>query len=158
MSQAHDTLKRREAEMARWLSWVAAEKKRLYGWTTAETIEHSSIDRSTWYRWKRISNPGWMPKPATLDEFCASLGLDPEVPYQILGWGRPSEKPVQLPESEPVPAESLDRRIHLIEVRLSQDPPAEERRRLEVLLVRAKRARALEVERIDEAFEEFGIG
>lgn len=158
MSQAHDTLARREAEMARWLSSVAAEKKRLYGWNTDETIDRSPIDRATWYRWKKISKPGNMPRPAKLDEFCSSLGLDPEVPYQILGWGRPSAKPAELPEPEPIPADSLDRRIRLIEARLDQDPPAEERRRLETLLVRSRRARDLEIERLDEALEEFGIG
>jgi hypothetical protein len=139
MSQAHDTLMRREAEMARWLSWVAAEKKRLYGWTTDETIDRSSIDRATWYRWKKIAKPGNMPRPAKLDEFCSSLGLDPETPYQILGWGRPSAKPIALPAPEP--EVDLDLYIRRIQIRLDQDPPAAERRELELKIVRARRAR-----------------
>lgn len=139
MSQAHDTLMRREAEMAHWLSWVAAEKKRLYGWTTDETIDRSSIDRATWYRWKKIAKPGNMPRPAKLDEFCSSLGLDPETPYQILGWGRPSAKPIPLPEPEP--EVDLDLYIRRIQIRLDQEPPASERRELERNLVRARRAR-----------------
>lgn len=138
MSQAHDNMKHRERDFARWLDWVASEKKRDEGWSTEETIGHSSIDRSTWYRWKKISRPGWMPKPATLDEFCSSLNLDPTVPYRILGWGRPSSpRPAPTPPSQP----DLDLIIRRIELRLKQDPPTKERRALELRLVRARRAR-----------------
>lgn len=137
MSQSHDTLAEREREFARWLSWVAGEKKRLYGWKTDQTIERSSIDRATWYRWKKISKPGNMPRPAKLDEFCESLGLDPQSPYQILGWGKPSPKPADLPEPEP----DIDLIIRRIETRLAQSPPAAERRELQLKLVRARRAR-----------------
>jgi hypothetical protein len=149
MSQAHDTLMHREQELARWLNWVAAEKKRLYGWNTDTTIERSSIDRATWYRWKKISKPGNVPRPVNLDEFCKSLGLDPEIPYRILGWGKPSPKPADLPPSE----SPLERQIRLIKTRLDQDPPAEERRRLERVYVRAKRQRE-ELRLMDEEIAE----
>jgi hypothetical protein len=136
MSQAHDTLEEREAQMAAWLTSVAKEKKRLYGWTTEETIERSSIDRASWYRWKRISKPGNTPRPQKLDEFCESLGLDPAIPYGILGWGRPAERRPQ-PKPEPEPESEIDRRIRLL--RIAIDRPGikpEERQELEVLLVR----------------------
>lgn len=55
-------------------------------------------------------------------------------------------------------ADSLDMRIHLLEVRLAQDPPDEERRDLQIALVRAKRQRALEIEFIDEVIERWSIG
>jgi hypothetical protein len=133
MSQSHDTLEKREQELAAWLTSVAREKKRLYGWSTDDTIDHSSIDRATWYRWKKISKPGNMPRPQKLDEFCQSLGLAPEIPYGILGWGRPATglQPVPEPESE------LDHRIGLL--RIAIDRPGikvEERRELEVQLAR----------------------
>lgn len=79
-----------------------------------------------------------MPKPATLDDFCSSLNLDPTVPYRILGWGRPSSpRPAPTPPSQP----DLDLIIRRIELRLQQDPPDKERRELELRLVRARRAR-----------------
>lgn len=138
MSQPHDNIHERERALATWLTDVAKEKKRLYGWTTDDTIDRSSIDRATWYRWKKISKPGNMPRPQKLDEFCESLGLVPEIPYSILGWGRPSQN-VKLPEPPAEP--DLDRMIRLIETRLKQDPPTKERRELELKLVRARRAR-----------------
>jgi hypothetical protein len=134
MSQPHDTLEQREAEMAEWLTNVAEEKKRLYGWSTDETIQRSSINRATWYRWKTISQPGNMPRPQKLDEFCESLGLDPAIPYGILGWGRPAER---RSKPEPEPETDIDRRIRLL--RIAIDRPGikpEERQELEVLLVR----------------------
>jgi hypothetical protein len=129
MSQPHDTLEQREAAMAAWLNGVAKEKKRLYGWSTDETIQRSSIDRASWYRWKKISQPGNMPRPQKLDEFCESLGLDPAIPYGILGWGRPAERQ---PKAEPEPESEIDRRIRLL--RIAIDRPgieAEERQELD---------------------------
>lgn len=142
MSQAHDNLHDRERDLAAWLTGVAREKKRLYGWTTDDTIDQSPIDRATWYRWKKISKPGNMPRPQKLDEFCERLGLDPTIPYGILGWGQPSKRfESSGPPAEPPPEPALDRMIRLIETRLKQSPPAPERRELELRLVRARRAR-----------------
>jgi len=149
MSQPHDNLMEREQEFARWLNWVAAEKKRLYGWNTDTTVERSSIERATWYRWKKISKPGNMPRPVNLDEFCKSLGLDPEIPYRILGWGKPSPKRADLP----LPESPLDRQIRLIKAILDRNPPSEERRRLERAYVRAKRQRE-ELRLMDEEIAE----
>jgi len=143
MSHSHDKLERREADMSTWLGSVAQEKKRLYGWSTDETIAQSSIDRATWYRWKKISKPGNMPRPQKLDEFCESLGLDPEVPYGILGWGRPSVR-VQPPEVPQEPETGIARRKRLIQARLDQQPPAEERRELEIALVQIEAAERMQ--------------
>lgn len=134
MSQPHDNLKERERELAAWLVSVAREKKRLYRWSTDDTIDHSSIDRATWYRWKKISIPGNMPKAQTLNEFCESLGLDPAIPYGILGWGQPANRPAAV---DPSPESDIDRRIRLL--RIAIDRPGikrEEQRVLETHLVR----------------------
>lgn len=149
MSQAHDTLMHREAEFARWLDWVASEKKRLHGWSTARTIDQSSIDRATWYRWKKISKTGNMPRPVNLDQFCQSLGLDPETPYRILGWGKPSSQPVELPDSES-PAE---RQMRLIRLRLSQNPPTKERHELEIALVQLRASERMQADAVSAAEE-----
>lgn len=157
MSQPHDTLEKREHDMAAWLTSVAREKKRLYGWSTDVTIDNSSIDRATWYRWKRISKPGNMPRPQKLDEFCQSLGLDPEIPYGILGWGRPASTP-KFAESEP--ESELDRRINLL--RIAIDRPGikvEERRELEVQLARLQAAKQMNDDAMaaaDEALKRHG--
>ena len=141
VSQPSDNLEVRERDFATWLMDVAREKLRLYGWSTDETIERSSIERATWYRWKKISKPGNMPRPQKLDEFCESLGLDPAIPYGILGWGQPAKR-LEAPAPPPVQAQpDLDRMIARIEIRLGQKPPTPERRELELKLVRARRAR-----------------
>lgn len=149
MSQPHDTLEQREAELASWLMSVAQEKKRLYGWTTDETIRRSSINRATWYRWKAIAQPGNMPRPQKLDEFCESLGLDPAVPYGILGWGRPAERHVP---AQPEPESDVDRSIRLL--RIAIDRPGikiEERQELENQLVRLLAAKKLSDEALASA-------
>lgn len=135
--------------MAAWLTGVAKEKKRLYQWTTDETIEHSSIDRATWYRWKKIAKYGHMPSAPTLVEFCESLGLDPSVPFQILGYTR-SDVETAAPE----PVSDIDQRINLL--RIAIDRPGigrEEQRELEVELVRLMAAKRSGEEAIKSADE-----
>lgn len=151
MSQAHDTMKHRELEMAAWLTSVAREKKRLYQWTTDETIDHSSIDRATWYRWKKLSKYGHMPSAPTLAEFCESLGLDPSVPFRILGYTR-SEAEAFVPEPDPV--SDIDRRIQLLMIAIDRPGiPREEQRELEVRLVRLRAAKEASDEAMDAADE-----
>jgi len=159
MSQRSDSIEEREKAFATWLSDVAQEKLRLYGWSTDETIERSSIERATWYRWKKISKPGNMPRPLKLDEFCESLGLDPAIPYGILGWGQPAKR-FTAPEPEPAPESDLDRRVRLLGIAL--DRPgigSDERRELEIQLMRLQAAQQMNDDAIkaaDEALKRHG--
>jgi hypothetical protein len=158
MSQPHDNLMQRERDMAAWLTAVAREKKRVYGWSTDETIDSSSIDRATWYRWKKISRPGNMPKAPTLVAFCQSLGLDPAEPFRILGYTTADvEAPtVVLPD----PESHIDRRIRLL--RIAIDRPGikpEERQELEVQVVRLlaeKRSMEDAIKAADKALKRHG--
>jgi hypothetical protein len=108
--------------------------------TRTEAAGNGRISRNQTYQWEGRGSKGYSrPMAENLKRFCIANGLDWRIPFRIFGWdasGRPVEDPVEMP-----PAVDLDRRIRLIEVRLSQDPPAEERQELDLKLVRARRAR-----------------
>lgn len=125
-----------------FMEWAVATFKdlKLRRVTRTEAAETGGISRNQTYQWEGRGSKGYSrPMAENLKRFCIANKLDWRIPFRIFGWdasGRPVEEPVRMP-----PEPDVDRRIHLIEVRLSQDPPTEERHRLELLLVRARRAR-----------------
>lgn len=61
------------------------------------------------------------------------------------------------PEAAPEAPHGFDDKIRLIEMRLAQKPPTEERRQLERALLRARQARDLGESMLDEALSEHGL-
>jgi len=115
------------------------------------------VSRNATYEWEGRGKKGFSrPKPETIKTFCAANGLDWKIPFRIYGWdtsGKSFEELHRLP-----PEQSLDLKIRRLEVRLQQKPPPEERRKLEVALVRARQMRDLGASVADEVMKEFGIG
>lgn len=87
-------------------------------------------------------------------------GLDPAQVLATLeikaGRRNESELVSAVPSSNTGPR-GFDHKIWLIETRLNQNPPAEERRRLEFALQRARQARDLGESMLDEALSESGL-
>lgn len=82
--------------LANWLNQVFRLFKNNLGWSQQRTMSESTVSSSAIFRWKDTSEKGQFPEPETLDRFCATLYekfasplLNPEVPYGILGWGKP---------------------------------------------------------------------
>jgi hypothetical protein len=99
MSQPRETTRtpERAVQFAYWLERVFKLFKNNLGWSQAKTMDASTVSSSAIFRWKDTSEKGQFPEPETLDRFCAKLYekfpspvLNPEVPYGILGWGKPA--------------------------------------------------------------------
>lgn len=123
-----------------WISQQLAILKSR-GVTRTEAASKGAVSRNQTYEWEGRGKKGFSrPKPETIKVFCTANGLDWRAAFRILDYdtsGRSHE------ELAPTPEQDLDRTIHLIEVRLGQNPPTEERRELDRKLVTARRARNL---------------
>lgn len=167
MSRGKDTVRypERVEALAGWIDQVFAIFKERLRWSKSKVIDASGVSRASVYRWRDTSENGQFPEPESLDKFCANLYqhlpiplLDPEIPYGILGWGKPGAMAAARVKgrSDGRQESDLDRQIRLIQARLDQGPPDEERRRLERLLLRVKRRREEQREMDEELAEILG--
>lgn len=136
-----------------FMDWIGAQIRDLkaHGVSRTAAAEKGQVSRNQTYEWEGRGQKGFSrPKPETIKTFCVENGLDWKVPFRILGYdtsGRSHEE-LTRPESE------TDRRVRLL--RLAIDRPGikpEERRELEIQLVRMQAAQRMNEDAIKAADE-----
>ena len=114
-------------------------------WGIVKVADEAKTPRSLVTRWRDGDWGQGRPTRETVERFCDNLGLKKEEPFGYMGWTiEPREAAAEARKGgvlEEKPEPDLDLMIRRIEIRLGQKPPAEERRDLELKLVRARRAR-----------------
>lgn len=125
-----------------WVKRVLQSMKDENGWGITRVAQQAGVSRALVTNWRDGNWSQGKPTRDSVERFCDNLKLSKEEPFGYLGFSLSTRESAQTANAREVPPESdLDRQIRLIKVRLDQDPPVEERRRLERLLVRAKRQR-----------------
>lgn len=127
MSTGRDTVRypERAQAFAAWIDQVFALFQDRLEWSKSKVIKASGVSRSAVYRWRDTGENGQFPDPEILDRFCANLYrelpsplLEPEIPYGILGWGKPgsmaSARVDALAEQTPTALEGKIRRVRAI--------------------------------------------
>lgn len=114
-------------------------------WGITKVADESKVARSTITLWRDADWSKGIPSRPVVEKFCDNLKLKKAEPFACMGWLlEPREVAVEAKDKalfEVPPESDADRQIRLIRVRLDQKPAADERRRLERLLVRALRTR-----------------
>jgi hypothetical protein len=149
MSSAHD----KSDALSKFHAGIKATVVELLGerdkhgrrWTNTSIAKAGGLSRNQLYAWmgqgpQRLKQ---LPDRDRVLAFYRGVGKPWRQLFQEVGWEAPPgarvlEFPTEAPEK---PQPDLDLRIRRIEIRLSQEPPAEERRDLELRLVRTRRAR-----------------
>lgn len=146
------------AAFSRWVQRVLETLKQRKGWGIVKVSQEADVPRSTITRWRDGQWELGIPTRAVVERFCENLKLKKTDPFAYMGWILDEESEVDdSGELFEIPPETaLDRQIRLINARLGQKPPTEERRRLERLLVRAKRQREEQREMDEEIAELLG--
>lgn len=128
---------------SRWVRRVLKEFKDERNWGITRVAQEGGVSRNLLTNWRDANWTQGKPTRDSVERFCDNLNLKKEEPFGHLRLAlepaRGGPKNQGLVEAPPEP--DLDRFIRRIEIRLSQKPPAEERRDLELKLVRARRAR-----------------
>jgi hypothetical protein len=151
----------RAEALAGWIDSVFDLFKTELKWSKSRTIEASGVSRAAVYKWYDPSERGQFPEPASLDKFCSNLSrfihsplLSPEVPYGILGWGKPGAVAAAMKKGRevetPTALEGKIRRAKLILKSKSLTP--EQRAKFESMLRGYERAYE---GMLDELIEEF---
>lgn len=112
-----------------FMDWIGQQFRDLKerGVSRTKAAETGQVSRNQTYEWEGRGQKGFSkPRPETIKTFCIKNGLDWRIPYRIYGWDTAGRSHADIPEES-----DLVRRVRLIDIRLSQNPPAEERRRLE---------------------------
>lgn len=125
-----------------WVKRVLRSMKEENGWGITRVAKEAGVSRALLTNWRDGKWSQGKPTRESVERFCDNLRLSKEEPFGYLGFSLSPREAAQTAKARDVPPETdLDRRIRIIQARLDQDPPTEERRRLERLLVRAKRQR-----------------
>lgn len=128
---------------SRWVQRALKTLKAEKRWGITKIADEAKVARSTITLWRDGDWSKGAPTRAAVEKFCDNLKLKKDEPFAYMRWElEPRERPRRDEEIfEPAPEPDLDGLIRRIQIRLSQKPPAEERRELELKLVRARRAR-----------------
>jgi len=139
----------RDEIFRRWIAQVFVDLK-AKKITREEAASCGGISRNQTYQWEGRGKKGYSrPTADKLKAFCIGNGLDWHVPFRIFGWNTSAAGQQE---------QGLDAKIRRLEVRLSQSPPADERRELEIALVAARRMRDSGAAMIDEVLEKYKAG
>lgn len=146
---------------ARWVRRVLKVMKDERGWGIVRVASEGGVSRAMLTNWRDANWTQGKPTRASVEKFCDNLKLKKDEPFGLLRLAldpeRGAAKGDDLLEAEPEDA-GLDHRIKLLELRLSQNPPAPERRELEIALVAAKRLRDSGSAMIDEVLQKYKAG
>lgn len=145
---------------SRWVRRVLRKLKDEHGWGITRVAQEGGVSRGMLTNWRDANWTQGKPTRVSVEKFCDNLNLKKDEPFGHLRFALDparNAKESNLIESEPEDA-GLDHRIRLIELRLSQNPPAEERRELEIALVAAKRIRDSGSAMIDEILNKYKAG
>jgi hypothetical protein len=131
------------AGFSRWVRRVLGAMKSENDWGITKVALEAEVARSTITLWRDADWSKGIPTRAAVEKFCENLKLKKDEPFAYMRWTLEPRDEVKRDEqlTEPPPEPDLDRLIRRIEIRLDQKPPVEERRELELKLVRARRAR-----------------
>lgn len=145
------------AGFSKWVRRVLHTMKSEKKWGITKVADEAKVARSTITLWRDADWSKGIPTRPAVEKFCKNLDLKKEEPFAYMGWVLESREVAAEAKREALFEErtepDLDRQIRLIKVRLDQNPPTEERRRLERLYVRAKRQRE-ELRLMDEEIAE----
>lgn len=131
------------AGFSRWVQRALKTLKAEKRWGITRVADEADVARSTITLWRDGDWSKGAPTRQAVEKFCDNLKLKKEEPFAYMRWElEPRERPRRDEEMfEPAPEHDLDVLVRRIQIRLSQDPPVEERQELELKLVRARRAR-----------------
>jgi hypothetical protein len=152
----------RAEALAGWIERVFELFKTELKWSRSRTIDASKVSRAAVYKWYDPSEKGQFPEPASLDKFCSNLSqfinsplLSPEVPYGILGWGKPGAVAAAMKKGReaetPTALEGKIRRAKLI--LKSKTLSDQEREKFRALLTGYERAYEGMLDQLIEEFE-----
>jgi hypothetical protein len=146
---------------SRWVRRVLKKFKDERGWGITRVSQEGGVSRALVTNWRDANWSQGKPTRDSVERFCDNLRLKKDEPFGYLRFAldpaRSATKNEVLDEPHPEDA-GLDHRIRLLELRLSQKPPAEERRELEIALVAAKRMRDSGAAMIDEVLQKYQAG
>jgi len=146
---------------SRWVRRVLKKFKDERGWGITKVAQEGGISRALLTNWRDANWSQGKPTRDSVERFCDNLRLKKDEPFGHLRLAldapRTTQKNTDLEDPQPEDA-GLDHRIRLLELRLSQNPRAEERRELEIALVAARRMRDSGAAMIDEVLEKYKAG